>query len=145
MATLLVLLGIRTPARSKTNGMGTDSQLIDCDASAPPKRARGKLQVYDVRHLLYGIVNVLNGWIGAIERQARIPPDKRALMVPDDPELFLAEDLIVEVIKLNCGRGTWDHYGRDAIRLTHGILIVLQSRDTHVEIKKLLDLLEQNR
>ena len=101
--------------------------------------------MYDVRHLLFSIVNASNGWVGAMQRQGRLSPDKRTLIVPDDPDLMLTEDLLVEVIKLNCGRGTWDHYGRDAIRLTHGVLIVLQSRDTHVEIKKLFDLLERHR
>ena len=144
MATLLVLLGIRTPAHSKTNDMSTDSQLSECDASGPLRRARGKLQFYDVRHLLFGI-SVFDRPMEYIERQRRLPLDKRALVLPDDPDLILTEDYLVEVIKLNCGRGTWNHYGQDAIRLTHGVLIVSQSRDTHIEIKKFFIMLKYHR
>ncbi len=97
-----------------------------------------KLQIYDVRDLLYpiqdfpGIDLQLNGSSLGVT----FSDDD-----PDDPEVLPLE----EILETHTGGASWTDNPKVSLSLTNGLLVVRQSKKVHLEIQRLLSKLRRNK
>jgi len=98
------------------------------------------LQVYDVRDLLMKI----NAFPGP---EISLEPLKVGVGIPDMPEPpgELTADFVVNAVRANCGKETWDANPKVSIEHDNGLLIVTQSQEIHKQIKSLLQKLRENK
>jgi type II secretory pathway component GspD/PulD (secretin) len=98
------------------------------------------LQVYDVRDLLMKI----NAFPGP---EISLEPLKVGVGIPEavEPPGELTEDFVLNAVKLNCGKESWDANPKVSAELHNGLLIVTQTQDVHRQIKALLQKLRENK
>jgi hypothetical protein len=102
------------------------------------------LRIYDVRDLLLKIQDHPGP---TIELK---PPSSSAggiagatFSLEEDNRKVLTEEFIVDIIKKNCGVGTWEQNPNTSITLNNGLLMVVQSKRVHAEILQMIGMLRQ--
>jgi hypothetical protein len=98
------------------------------------------MHVYDVRDLLMKI----NEFPGP---EISLEPLKVGIGIPGitEPPGGVTEDFVVNAVRTNCGKETWDANPKVSIDLHNGLLIVTQSLEVHKQIKGLLQKLRENK
>jgi type II secretory pathway component GspD/PulD (secretin) len=91
------------------------------------------MQVYDVRDLMMK-VNDFPGPEISLE-----PLRGTTSTQPDEGPPQLTDTFVLEAVKTNCGKGTWDANPKVSIEMHNGLLIVTQTTDVHKQIKSLLN------
>ncbi len=99
------------------------------------------MRIYDVRDLLQPIRDFPGPEISLA------PPDEEggvgtSVFQADETSGAITTDFIVDTIKRSTGGSTWDS-DKCSIQVSNGLLIVVQSREVHTEVDRLINLLRQ--
>lgn len=97
-----------------------------------------KLQIYDVRDLLYPIQDFpgIDLQLSGSSLGVTFTDDD-----PEDPEVLPLE----EILQSHTGGKSWEENPKVSLSLTHGLLVVRQSRKVHREIQRLLSKLRRHK
>ncbi len=101
------------------------------------------MKIYDVRDLLQPVRDFPGPNISLAQGEdgATSGIDTSAFNTPES-NTAITTDFIVDTIKKSCGGSTWDS-DKCSIQISNGMLIVVQSRDVHEEVNRLIDQLRQ--
>jgi hypothetical protein len=100
------------------------------------------LRIYDVRDLLLKIQDHPGPTI-ELKPPSQAGGITGATFTLDEDKKVLTEEFIVDIIKKNCGTGTWEQNPNTSITLNNGLLMVVQSKRVHAEILQMIGMLRQ--
>jgi len=101
------------------------------------------MQVYDVRDLLFKLQDFPGPKVELVSSSGGGSALTGATFTLEEPKSVISEEFITELVKSNTGDRSWDENPNASVNLANGLLVVTQSRKTHEEIRRLLNLLRQ--
>lgn len=106
---------------------------------------RVTLQLYDVRAHLAELRDFPGPTVELVSPTAGGGPLVGAKFELDDPESFIPEDTLLDLVKGSTGGTSWEDNPNASLELVNGRLVVNQSPRVHAEIRRFLRLLGRYR
>jgi hypothetical protein len=100
-------------------------------------------RVYDVRDLLFKLQDFPGPKVELAAPNGGTPLTGATFSLDSEPKSTITEDFITELVKSNTGDKSWDDNPNCSITLANGLLVVTQSKKTHTEVDRMLNLLRQ--
>lgn len=100
------------------------------------------MKLYDVRDLLRPITDFPGPEISLKQNEGDEGGSVGANVFNVDEPRAMSSDFIIDLIKRSCGGSTWDS-DKCSIQVSNGMLVVVQSKEVHRDVDRLINLLRE--